>query len=274
MAVEAERAAQIGIAEARAKLQEGEAAAAYAGQEADRQILLEREGLTPKREFGSAMAEVRKQKAAVESLRLAIGRQERELASQKSERISRIEALKREADRLAGEETKLGATVKRLNSEVTLRQIVAPTDGVIGEVANFRVGSVISAGEKLGAIIPAGRLKVVAAFDPGKALGRVRPGQKARLRLAGFPWTQYGTLPAIVTGVANEVRDGYVRVELSPSPDSRIPLQHGLPAITEIEVERVSPARLLLRLAGQSLTGRSQQPPANDSQSAAPGRQQ
>ena len=73
--------------------------------------------------------------------------------------------------------------------------------------------------------------------------------------LEGFPWTQYGAISATVASVASEVRDGRVRVELALRPNlaSPIPLQHGLPGTVEVEVDRVSPAILVLRTAGQLL---------------------
>jgi hypothetical protein len=59
-----------------------------------------------------------------------------------------------------------------------------------------------------------------------------------------------------VRRVANEVRDGRVRVELGVDPEgaSPIPLQHGLPGNVEVQVERVAPATLVLRAAGKLLT--------------------
>jgi membrane fusion protein (multidrug efflux system) len=44
-----------------------------------------------------------------------------------------------------------------------------------------------------------------------------------------------------------------VRVEfaLIPSAHPRIPLQHGLPGSIEVQTERVSPAALILRSAGE-----------------------
>jgi membrane fusion protein (multidrug efflux system) len=67
---------------------------------------------------------------------------------------------------------------------------------------------------------------------------------------------QFGTVSATVSGVSRELRDGMVRVELSlqPSADSKIPLQHGLPGSVEIEIERASPATLVLRAAGKLLS--------------------
>jgi hypothetical protein len=95
------------------------------------------------------------------------------------------------------------------------------------------------------------QLNVVALFHPSVALGRVRPGQSARVRFDDFPWNEYGA-PARVSNVAAELRDGRIRVELTFDPDvmSGIPYQHGLAAQVEIETERVSPATLVLRSAG------------------------
>jgi multidrug resistance efflux pump len=96
------------------------------------------------------------------------------------------------------------------------------------------------------------RFNIVASFEPAVALGRIYPGQTAVMRLDGFPWSQYGTIPATVQRVATEVIDGSVQVELSIIPNARstVPLQQGLPGAVEIELERISPALLLLRAAG------------------------
>ena len=124
-----------------------------------------------------------------------------------------------------------------------------------GKWPTLQIGTFVKAGDKLGAVVPAGSLKLVADFLPAVALGRVQAGQPARLRLDSFPWTQYGSLAATVSSVASEVRDGRVRVELAvdSEPAARLPLQHGLRGTVEVEVERVAPATLVLRAAGQLL---------------------
>ena len=83
----------------------------------------------------------------------------------------------------------------------------------------------------------------------------------ARLRLDGFPWAQWGMVSARVRTVGAEAREGAVRVELAlvGRGETRIPLEHGLPGSVEVEVERVSPAVLLLRAAGQ-LVSRDEAP--------------
>jgi multidrug resistance efflux pump len=254
------QAAAIAIQEARTRLQEAETAAGYAALEADRKAKLHTADLASDLEVARAKAEADKQKAVVDGLRLAIDRQNEEQKVQTNEHQSRIDGLLREASRLASERRRNGLTVHRLQREIELQRVIAPVDGRIGEIAALRVGSVITAGERLGVIVPSGRLKIVALYKPATAVGRIRSGQLARIRFEGFPWAQYGTMSAKVSRVANELRDGYVRVDLEPLPGSRIPLQHGLPGATEIELERISPATLFLRSSGEMIKGQVQEP--------------
>jgi multidrug resistance efflux pump len=128
--------------------------------------------------------------------------------------------------------------------------------GTIAEISSVTVGSVVAEGDRLAAIVPTGGLRVIAEYPPPRAIGRIQVGQSARMRLDGFPWAQHGTLPARVSRVANEVRDGKVRVELEVLPsDFAVPLQHGLPGRLEVETERTAPYVLVMRAAGKLLDG-------------------
>ncbi len=192
----------------------------------------------------------------VEALRIAISRQSADQRARDSSQQATLESLQRDAAALEGEIKTRATTVERLQHEINQRFIRAPATGKLGEVADLRAGQVVREGDKLGAVIPDGRLRVVAEFPPSDSLGKIRAGQPAQLRLEGFPWTEYGKVPCEVTSVASEPRSGRVRVELLARPESAplIPLQHGLPGKVEIEVERVSPAALVLRSVGKMLT--------------------
>lgn len=102
-----------------------------------------------------------------------------------------------------------------------------------------------------------GKLHVTAEFLPSAALGKIYPGQQAVFRAAGFPPAQYGTVSAQVSQVSGEIRDGKIRVEfrVNPASPSRIPFQHGLPGSVEVQIERISPAALILRWAGDLVGG-------------------
>jgi membrane fusion protein (multidrug efflux system) len=252
---EARQAGDVSLDEASSQLREAEAAAQLADDEALRATRLHASGLLAEVDLLRARTEAQKRRATADSLRLAVVRLEREHRARESDRQARLEELQREITRLQGETTTVAAAIERLEHEIDKHLIRAPVAGRIGEVADLPVGTVVREGDKLGAIVPPGVVRIVANFLPPAALGRIQPGQPAQLRLDAFPWTQYGTVSAMVSSVASEVRDGRVRVELAvqPNPTSAIPLQHGLPGSVEVEVERISPATLILRIAGKLL---------------------
>ena len=236
------QAARQALDEARGRHHEAEVAARSAEAEAAFYTRLQARGLAAELDLMRSRAEVHKRQAAVHTLRLAVNRLQGEQQTRERDRLARLERLKREAVELEGERTTATATLERLGHELEQRRIRAPITGRLGEVANLQTGTVVQAGDILGAVLPPSTLRVVAYFPPAAALGRLHPRQPARLRLASFPWTQYGSIVATVTSVAHEARDGQIRVELSvfPDPTSAIPLQHGLPGTIEVEVERVS----------------------------------
>jgi membrane fusion protein (multidrug efflux system) len=241
--------------EARAQHREAEAAARFAEVEAERQARLHRGGLLAEVDLLRAQSDSERRRATAESLAFAVRRHEREQQTNEADRKVRLERLKKEEQDLEGERAAAAAAVVRLGNEIERRLIRAPVSGPLAEVATLRIGAVLRQGDRLGAVVPPGRLRAVAEFPPGAALGRIHAGQTARLRLEGFPWAEYGMVPAVVEGVAGEIRDGRVRVELAVDGRQapRIPLQHGLPGTAEVEVERVSPADLVLRAAGRIL---------------------
>ena len=248
--------------QARADVREAQAHAAFAEEDAGRLARLLAEGLVAEREYARGKSEARSRTAAAESLQLALTRMEHEQSTRDSERDVRLRRISEEITRLESQRTTAAAAIERLQYEIEQRRIRAPIAGRLGEVETLRTGAVVKEGEKLATLVPAGTVKVIAQFPPPAALGRIRPGQPARLRLEGFPWAQYGDIGAMVSEVASEVRDGRVRVELLVNRQSnpRIPIQHGLPGSVEVQVERVSPAALALRAAGQMIGATSAAP--------------
>lgn len=250
------QAADAAAEEARADARQAEAPARYARLEEQRLNELRSSGLIPERELQRGKADALQSQAAVERQRLSIVRLQQEQRTKESEREARMRRLEGDITHLEGQLSTGHATVERLKNELERRLVRAPVSGRIGEAAVLRPGSFIDEGDRIGAIVPSGKLMVVAQFPPPAALGRIRPGQLAQLRLEGFPWMQYGTVRARVEQVAGEVRDGTVRVELAVASNRpiHIPLQHGLPGSVEIEVERVAPISLAMRHAGQILS--------------------
>jgi membrane fusion protein (multidrug efflux system) len=247
------RASRAAVEETRSKLREAEAAARLAEQDAERQARLLASGLIPPADADRARSEAEQKRAAVESLRRTLDRLGYEERSTQSEQRGDIDELVRELALLASQAGSAQAAVRRLERDLELRTIRAPVAGRIGQIAPVRVGSVVAAGDPLAMVVPQGEIKAIAELLPAAAIGRIRPGQRARVVLESFPAAQYGDLPATVTRLASEPRDGRIRVELAlrPNRGSHLPLQHGLPGTVEVEVERVSPAVLVLRTVGK-----------------------
>lgn len=235
---------------------QAEAPARFNAADQERLKQLHANGLIAERDYEKGQTEAQQSSWGWKSQQIAVHRIEQEQRMRRSDRESRIRALRAEITRLEGQTAISSAAIDRLKNEIERRIIRAPVTGRIAEASTLRKGAVLEEGEKFGVIIPDGHTVVIAQFAPAAALGRIVPGQTGQIRLEGFPWVQYGSVSAVVTRVDSEVRNGAVRVELAVnnSHTIRIPLQHGLPGSVEIEVEQVSPVALLLRTVGQMVT--------------------
>ncbi len=244
------------IEEARAEMRAAESPAQFASEDEKRLQSLYSQGLIAEREYSRGRFDTKQKRTGVEKLQLSIGRLETERQTKASERRTRIEKLRADVTHLQGQMSTSKKTIDRLAYEVTRRTIRANVAGKLGEVAQLRTGAYVTQGQRLGAIVPVGRLAIVAEFPPAAAIGRIRAGQLAEMRLQGYPWAQFGTIHAKVATVASEIRNGTVRVDLevSAAPHSAIPMQHGLPGSIEVQVEKITPAALVMRNAGRMLT--------------------
>jgi len=248
-----EETARVALNQARTQLHGAMAALQYAEDKARRYE--QGRGAVAEIDLLKAQAEAQERRTAVDNEGLEIARLERDQVTQERDRTAHIDDLRKQARELEGKVDTKAATVRRLEYESERRKIRAPITGSLAEVGTPRVGTIVREGELLASIVPSRTIYAVAEFVPSEALGHIRPGQRAWIRLKGFPWTEYGSLEAKVVSVASEIRDGSIRVEftVAANPSSAVPIQHGLPGMVEVETERVSPATLVLRAAGQLL---------------------
>jgi multidrug resistance efflux pump len=250
------RAAQAALTEASQKAAALEAAVRQAEDKFTRLERLAHDGLSAAAEVEIARADLQARRADYAAARAGVDRLRAEQLAAERDRRGRIASLMREKANLDGLKNTSVSTVASREREADRRRIRAPLSGRLGEVNNLQVGSLVTEGEHLASIIPEGQVRVVAEF-PAPALGRLKAGQAARVRLDGFPWAEYGHVDARVTEVASETRDQRVHVELTVLHENglRIPLQHGMPGAVEVEVERAAPLALIIRSLGQGLTG-------------------
>lgn len=244
----------LAIEEARASAREAEARAKLAESEAKRIALLRASGQTTEMDDERAQADATAKRASAQALALAPSRIAAEREVQHAERRARVADLERQIADVQGGFSVETARTRELEYRDEQHRIRAPIGGRVGEIADLRVGTVMKAGDNIGSIVPPGDVRAIASF-PATSLGRIQQNQRARIRLDGFPWTEYGRLLGRVTRVAREPRDGRLRVELAldASHLGSIQLEHGLPGAVEIEVDRITPLQLVLRSAGRTL---------------------
>ncbi len=238
--------------EALAEYEESRLVAEHASEDAQRVARLER-GLIAEAELRRNVSEAKQREAVARAKRLAVERATLDVHARATALREHVLRLRQELASLEGERRVRSATADRLKHAISLHQLRAVQDGTLGEILPLRAGEVVKVGQVIASIVPEGELRVIAQFSSREGLGRIQVGQRARVHLDGFPWTQYGGLTATVSAVATQARDHAIRVELAiPRDDgSRIPRQHGLSGTVEVEVERVSPATLVLRAAGR-----------------------
>jgi len=259
-----QRASLAAIAEQQARVREAEAPAKFAEIERQRQGTLRREGLIATRESERADSEAERLRNSTATASSAIERLEREQKARDRQRAVRIAELRTQITRLESTRAGIVASVRKTDYEVERRVIRAPVSGTIGESTLLRPGSVLLEGTRVSSIVATGQLRLVALFPPQAAYGRIPAGAHARLRLKGYPWTEFGVVEAKVAQVGGEDRDGKVRVELDvmPSPTLKTALRHGMPGELEVDVERITPLALVFRTAGQWITKTSPGSPA------------
>ncbi len=254
-----QRAALAALQSAQARVQEAAVALAHATDQAGRLRDEAAAGSVAAVDALQARAEMQKLAAARDALAAEARRLEATGQSRAAEQRAQIDGLQRALAALGGDMAASTQAAARLRLDIARHLVRAPVAGTLGDVAALHTGDVVGAGQKFATVVPTGELIAVADFEPRAVLGRVRPGQPAQLRLDGFPWTQFGSLPLTVSRVASEIRDGRIRVEFSaagPWP-AGIALQHGLPGAVEVTIARVAPAVLVLRASGQMLAGSS-----------------
>jgi membrane fusion protein, adhesin transport system len=242
---------------ARARIKEADATTKFARSNESRLKKQSEAGGVAEIDALRALSEADKLSAARDGMQADLKRLEQDRQMRLHEADARIENLRRSMVALESEMVMVGAAIARIQQSIDSHVIRAPVAGRIGDVAPLSPGAYVAEGQHLLSVVPSGGLMMVGDFSPGSAMGRVHPGQRATMRLDGFPWAQYGSIDATVSRVATEMRDGTVRVELTPDPTGNPTaiMQHGVPGVIEVAVERAAPAALVLRAAGLLLSG-------------------
>lgn len=117
----------------------------------------------------------------------------------------------REGDRIVGE---MRPELEKAAVRRRLLKLVSPVDGTVQQLAVHTIGGVVPAAQPLMVIVPREHKIEVEAKVRNKDIGFVKEGQAAAVKVAAFPYTKYGLVPARVThisrGAIKDEKDGLI----------------------------------------------------------------
>lgn len=152
-----------------------------------------------RREAIEQAQDLKSQHEHVASLRASQQAQQRKISQLRSAYRAQLHA----------ERVTLTAEVSRLSEESAkqgfregLLELRAPQDGVVQSLATTTIGAVVQPGTVLVTLVPKGERLMAEVLIKNRDIGFAVPGQKARVKLAAYPFTKYGMLEGIVTNIS------------------------------------------------------------------------
>ena len=247
--------------EAQAKVAEAESRFQLADEEYRRAEALFKTGSIDAVSVSRARSERSVQEQSLNSWRLSAERAKADVKAMGQQAKAALAKLQRDQEQLDSEATAARSRLDQWRHERERRFLRSPASGILGEVVPLQPGAFLAEGTSVATLVPSGKTRVRAYFKPADVLGKLPVGAQGRLRLDGFPWLQYGAISVRVTHVASAPRDGLVQVELTlTNKPKNIPLNHGLPGVVDLELERIAPVDFVLRTVGKQRATGGQEP--------------
>ncbi|WP_181936559.1 HlyD family efflux transporter periplasmic adaptor subunit [Hydrogenophaga borbori] len=147
------------------------------------------------------------------------------------------------------------AEFQRLTDLSRNSAIESPVDGVIEHVSEQVAGNAVRAGERLMSVVPVRTPLELQLRVRNEDYPFVKPGQAIDVKFEAYPFTIYGSRPAVVVRVLREVLPGderladYVAIaRLTPASDDlqALDIRHGMKLIADIEVGKQRPIDIWL----------------------------
>ena len=147
------------------------------------------------RERLDAEQDLRAQEHRVESARAMIDQAERRMTQLTANYRAQLQTERIDAER---ERSRLVQELEKLRHRRGLGELRAPADGVVKDLATHSVGAVLAPGAVLMTLVPEGEALLAEVWLQNQDVGFVREGQRARVKLASFPFQRHGMLDARV----------------------------------------------------------------------------
>lgn len=152
-----------------------------------------------RRQYLAAAAQLAGQRQKVAQAQAAYDGAQAQLDGLNAEyRVTLLKAMESNLE----QRSKLVVNRVRVNQRLNRYSLRAPVDGVVQAVDVTSVGQVVSAGQKVVTVVPSGAGIRVEADLPNQDLANVRVGDKASIKVAAFPFEQFGAIPAVIERIS------------------------------------------------------------------------
>ncbi len=156
------------------------------------------------RERLEAEQDLRAQEHRVESARATIEQAERRMSQLTANYRAQLRTEHLEAER---ERSRLSQELEKLRHRQGMAELRAPANGVVKDLATQSVGAVLAPGAVLMTLVPEGEALLAEVWLRNEDSGFVREGQRARVKVASFPFQRYGMVEGTVLRISADASE-------------------------------------------------------------------
>ncbi len=174
-------------------------------QQADSYADMAKDGYAPQmtaldkqRDYLEKAQDLRAQQSTVASLEAAVNQARKQLDQITSKYRSDLQNERVDA---GGQHRKLEQDWLKQEHKTDLLELRAPQSGIVKDVATHTIGTVVSPGTVLLSIVPENEPLVAEIMIKNDDVGFVYPQQKVKVKLAAYPFAEYGMLDGEVTRI-------------------------------------------------------------------------
>jgi adhesin transport system membrane fusion protein len=200
---------------------------------------------------GQINAQSERQKALEADLKVTQAERESQLDKFRSQALGELNKVQTEI-------SSLKENLKSIGDRVDRREIRAPVEGIVNNIAVRTIGGVVQAGMQLIEIVPIeDELKIIAKIQPSE-IAFIRPGQAAKVKITAYDAQKYGALDGQLVRIgANSAtdREGNASFEIEVRTDKSymgdeanpLPIMPGMVAEVEVITGKRSILEYLLK---------------------------
>jgi HlyD family secretion protein len=165
-----------------------------------------------------AEQELKAQSRNIESLRATIEQAQKRIAQIHSNYRQQLHNERVEAE---GQYHKLQQDWDKQQHRHALLELKAPQAGIVKDLATHTLGTVLSPGTIVLTLVPQGEPMLAEVWVTNADAGFVQPEQRARVKIAAYPFQKYGMLDGTVQQISADAQDKSRTSEgaLKPQPD-------------------------------------------------------